>query len=251
MTPSLYALGSVIFVSLVSLLGLFTISMKERRLRSILFSLVALAIGSLLGDAFVHLIPESFEMHENSLTVSAMIIAGILFFFIIEKLLNWHHHHSDEDDMPQNTIMPIGKLILVSDGLHNFVDGIIIGVSYLAGIQVGIATTLAIILHEIPQEIGDFAILLHAGYSRNRALLLNFFSALSALLGTIIVLALGDMTERIVAWILPFAAGSLLYIAMSDLVPELHKRRGLRQTAIEIIWISVGILAMFALRTLE
>ncbi len=244
MSPFIYATASVLIVSAISLAGLFTISAKEERLKRVLFILIALAIGALLGDAFVHLIPEAIEVNKNIRMVSGLVIIGIVVFFAIEKVLHWHHHE-EQDTVPD--ILPVGKLILFSDGLHNFIDGCIIAVSYLADVKVGIATTIAIILHEIPQEIGDFGILLHAGYTRNRALLFNFLSALLAVLGTLAVFLLGANAEQFVNTILPFAAGSLIYIAMSDLVPELHKSRGVKRTLFELILIGAGIGIMYLL----
>src|SRR3989344_2205335 len=157
----LYAFASVIIVSLISLVGVFSLSIKEQLLRKYIFIFISLAVGSLLGDAFIHLIPEALETSANVALTSVLIISGILLFFILEKFLHWHHHGEDESE-PH--IQPVGNLILFSDGVHNLIDGIIIGVSFMASIPVGIATTVAVILHEIPQEVGDFTVLLHAGY---------------------------------------------------------------------------------------
>ena len=163
----IYAFVSVIIVSIISLLGVFTLSLKEQFLRKYIFIFISLAVGALLGDAFIHLIPESLESASNPAMVSILIIAGILIFFILEKFLHWHHHGEDKNELH---IHPVGQLVLFSDGLHNLIDGIIIGVSFIASIPLGIATTIAVILHEIPQEVGDFTVLLHAGYDKKRAL---------------------------------------------------------------------------------
>lgn len=256
MTITLYIIGSVALISSVSFAGVFALSLSENRLRKVLFVLVSLAIGALLGDAFLHLIPESFKSIKDPSIAAFLIIGGMLFFFILEKLLRWHRHHeelgvSDDDDVKDSK--HIGRLILIGDGLHNFIDGIIIGVSYLVSIELGIATTLAIILHEIPQEIGDFGVLLHAGYRRKTALLFNFFSALGAFGGAIIVIIFGSIPEQLTNGILPFAAGVFIYIAGSDLVPELHKNVGtkLKITFYEVVGISIGVLAMYALLLFE
>lgn len=246
---ALYALGSVLIVSLISLIGAFTISMNAERLRAGLFVLVALAVGALLGDAFIHLIPEAFETTTDPAMLSLAIVGGILFFFVIEKILHWHHHQGLELLEPQ--VHPVGKIILFSDGVHNFIDGLIVGLAYTVSIEVGIATTIAVILHEIPQEIGDFGVLLHAGYAKARALWFNFLSALFAILGAIVALVLGEVAESLTRFLLPVAAGGFIYIALSDLIPELHKMKSARQSVIQLIAICVGVAAMFLLLSLE
>jgi len=246
----IYSLGSVIAVSLVSFVGLFTISMNEKKLRKSVVILVALATGALLGDAFLHLIPEAFEDATNTAMTSLFIIAGMVVFFVLEKVLSWHHH-SAHDESEHSHVDPIGKLILVSDGFHNFIDGVIIGASYLVSVPVGIASTVAILLHEIPQEIGDFGVLLHAGYPRRRALVLNFVSALLAVLGTLLVFLVGESAGEFVELFVPFSAGVFIYIAASDLVPELHKRHSLKSTVAELLVLALGVLAMYLLLFLE
>lgn len=248
----LYAFLSVLLVSGISLVGVSALSLGARKLQGALFLLVALAIGALLGDAFIHLIPEAFEKYENPVTVSLLIIAGMLVFFWFEKLLHWHHgHHGDiEEIVGEHHIKPLGKLILWSDGLHNFLDGLIIGASYLINTQVGIATTLAVILHEIPQEIGDFGVLLHAGYTQKKALLYNFISALTAIGGVLVIVVVGQSIEQVIDLVIPFAAGTFIYIAAADLVPELHKQRG-SSTALEFVAILLGVGAMYLLLFLE
>ncbi len=243
----IYSIVSIIIVSLVSLVGVFTLSLREEVIKKYTFVLVSLAVGALLGDAFIHLIPEAFES-TNPLLVSLLIISGIIFFFILEKFLHWHHH---EDDTSHHTIHPVGKLVLFSDGVHNFIDGVVIGVSFIVSIPVGIATTLAVILHEIPQEIGDFAVLLHAGYTRKKALWLNFLSALTALLGVFVAFMLGGVGEEFTTWILPIAAGGFIYIAVADLIPELHKTKNIKQSLTQITALIFGVVVMLGLAFLE
>jgi len=243
----LYAFVSVGLVSLVSLVGLFTISIKENVLKKYVLLLVSLAIGALLGDAFIHIIPEAFEEIGSASLVSILVISGVILFFIVEKLLHWHHHELDAD----KHVNPVGKIILISDGLHNLVDGIIIGVSYMVSIEVGIATTIAVLLHEIPQEIGDFGVLLHAGYTRAKALLYNFYSALFAIVGLGLSFVLHQYVEVITLWFLPIAAGGFIYIAVADLIPELHKSVKKSQSVFQIIFVIVGVIAMYALLGLE
>ena len=245
----LYALGSVLVVSAISLIGFFGLSINTEKIKKGLFLLVSLSIGALLGDAFIHLIPEALKETSRPSLVSLLVIGGIMLFFIFEKILGWHHHHHERpaDCKDCVTILPVGRLVLVSDGLHNFVDGIIIGISYLVSIEIGIATTLAVILHEIPQEIGDFGILIHAGYTKAKALWFNFLSALLAVLGTILVFSLGRNIESLVPFILALSAGNFIYIAAADLLPELHKEHGVKQSVLETLFVIIGILILYLL----
>lgn len=248
-TASLFSLGSVVLVSAISLIGIFTLSIKDSFIKGITFILVGVATGALLGDAFIHLIPESFAETGNPILLSLTIIGGILIFFVLEKFLHWHHHQGLESSEPE--VHPVGKMILVSDGVHNFVDGLIIAASYLVSIEVGIATTIAVILHEIPQEIGDFGVLLHSGYSKMKALFYNFVSALFAVLGAAVALLLGGATETFTTWLIPLAAGGFIYIALTDLIPELHKTTSVRHSLIQLVAVVVGVLAMVGLLAVE
>jgi len=247
-TSYIYALIGVVVVSLVSLLGVFTLSIKEEFIRKYIFLLVSLAVGALLGDAFIHIIPEAFATFSNSLVVSLLVILGIFIFFVLENFMHWHHHG---DDTQEVGIHPAGKLVLVSDGVHNFIDGVIIGISFLASFPLGIATTLAVMMHEVPQEIGDFAVLLHAGYTRKRALWLNFLSALTAILGTLAAFLLGEVSESFTAWVLPLAAGGFIYIAVADLIPELHKTKKVSHAFSQSFALIIGVLLMVGLVFLE
>ena len=242
----IYALLGVIIVSLVSFVGISILSIGEEKVRKYIFLFVSLAVGALLGDAFIHLIPEAFKTIAP-LTAGLLIIGGLFIFFMLEKFMHWHHHEDDSE----HAVHPVGKLVLFSDGVHNFIDGVIIGISFLASIPVGIATTLAVILHEIPQEIGDFAVLLHAGYTKKRALWLNFLSALTAILGTLIAFAIGNAGESLTVWILPVAAGGFIYIAVADLIPELHKTKERKYFIFELLALIIGVLLMVSLFFLE
>jgi len=239
---------SVLIVSLISLVGVLVLALKESVLKKYIFIFVSLAIGSLLGDAFIHLIPESLEGSLTTVTTGLLVILGIMAFFILEKFLHWHHHGEDRNEFHAH---PVGKLVLFSDGVHNAIDGMLIGASFIVSIPVGIATTLAIILHEIPQEIGDFMVLLHAGYSKKRALWLNFLSAIIAFIGLIIVFILGELVENFIIWILPITAGGFIYIAVADLIPELHKTKEIKHSLLQILSIIIGVLIMALLLFLE
>jgi len=252
---SFYAIISVFLTSLISLIGALALSVSDKILRRIIFALVSLSAGALFGDAFIHLIPEIFEGASNPASLSIFIILGILFFFILEKFLNWRHSHGVDEESKETehihdhtvTVKPLGPIVLVADGIHNFIDGIIIGASYLISVEVGIATTVAVILHEIPQEVGDFGLLIHSGMSKKKALLFNFISSLLAFAGLATALLLGNVLESFISFSLAFAAGGFIYIAGSDLVPELHKTKGVTQSLVQIATMILGIALMYVL----
>jgi zinc and cadmium transporter len=243
-----YAFLSVLIVSLVSLVGVFSLSLRDDVLKKYINFFISLAIGALLGDAFIHIIPEAFEGKLGATLSSILIIVGVLLFFVIEKFVHWHHHGEDKDE---EHIHPVGKLILFTDGFHNFIDGAIIAASFMVSIPVGIATTIAVVLHEIPQEIGDFAVLIHSGYTKKRALWLNFLSALASVLGLAVVFIFGNIVENVALWFIPIAAGGFIYIAVADLIPELHKTKNVKHSTIQLGIILLGILSMLALLLLE
>lgn len=244
-----YGLASVIGVSLASLIGIVFLFLKKETISKFVLPLVGLAVGALFGDAFLHLIPEALENESLSTITPLFILLGIITFFILERFLHWHHHH-DGDASAHDAELPLGKMILFSDGLHNFIDGILIAVSYGVSIPVGIATTIAVILHELPQEIGDFGLLIHAGYSRSKALLYNFISSLSAVLGFAIA-SVFLVSENFLTLASAFAAGAFIYIAGSDLVPELKTAKVNKKSILEFVFVIIGIALMYLLRFLE
>lgn len=235
---------SVFIVSIISLIGVITLAIKEDRLKKMLLILVSFASGSLFGGAFIHLIPEAIEKMGLGLKVSVSILLGILLFFILEKFIHWRHCHIPTSDSHPH---PMGIMNLVGDGLHNFIDGMVIAASYFVSTTLGITTTIAVMLHEIPQEIGDFGVLLHAGYSKRKALLFNFISAITALLGAIIVLVVGVRAEAFTTILLPITAGGFIYIAGSDLIPELKKETSLKNNLYQLVFFILGIVLMIAL----
>src|SRR3990170_2384691 len=218
-----YALGSVIVVSLLSLVGVFFLAADNARLQKMLLFLVSLAIGGLTGDAFIHLIPQSFEELGTGLSTSLLIIMGMLIFFGLEKIIRWRHCHIPTSEQH---VHPVATLNIIGDGVHNFIDGLLIGATYMVSIPIGLATTVAVILHEIPQEIGDFGVLVHAGLSVKKAILLNFASALAAILGTILSITVGAHFQSFSLVMLPITAGGFIYIAGSDLIPEVQAECG-------------------------
>ncbi len=242
----LYAIISVVIVSLIAFIGLITLSLTGARLKSLLLFFVSFAAGALIGDVFFHLFPEIVEEAGFNFNVSSFVLAGIFIFFILEKFLHWRHCHEPTCDDHPHTLATIN---LVGDGLHNFIDGMIIGGSYLVSLPLGLATTLAVILHEIPQEIGDFSILLYAGLKRGKALLLNFLSALLALAGVILILLIGQKAGNLTSWLLPLTAGGFIYIAVADLIPELHKEVKPLKSLIQLfsIFLGIGVMALLLL----
>ncbi|MBR9689731.1 MAG: ZIP family metal transporter [Candidatus Altiarchaeota archaeon] len=248
MSPTLWALLSVFLVSLVSFVGAFTLSIKDEQLEKILLYLVSLSAGALLGGAFFHLIPEAVESAGFGFQTSLPILLGIVSFFVLEKFLHWRHHHVPHR---KGDIIPLAMMNLVGDGFHNFIDGLILGASYLVSIPTGVATTIAIVFHEIPQEIGDFGVLLHSGLSRGRALLLNFVGALFAVLGTIVALVASSFVPKLTTLLIPFAAGGFVYIAGSDLIPEMHKEVNMKKSAVQLVFLILGMFVMFLLGFLE
>jgi len=245
----LYSIISVLIVSLISFIGILTLSMNTDRLRKILIYLISFSAGSLFGDAFIHLLPEIVEETGGfGLNISLYILSGIVIFFVLEKVIHWQHCHMP---ITKTHVHPFAYTNLVGDGLHNFIDGMIIAGSYLVSVPAGIATTIAVLLHEIPQEIGDFGVLLHGGFSKGKALLMNFASALTAVLGAVVTLLLAGTVESITSIIVPIAIGGFLYIAGSDLIPELHKEVKIKNSLLQLFTLLLGIGVMGALLFLE
>lgn len=246
MTVWSQSIASVLLVSLVSLTGVVGLSLSPRRLRQIAVVLVAFAAGALLGDAFIHLIPETFAHQDQTLSGSLLILGGMLLFFVVEKLLRHGHAHGVELDPAER--IPHGVLAtinIVGDAIHNFIDGVLIGASYLAGPQIGVSTTIAVLFHEIPQELGDFGVLVHSGLSVRRALFINLASASAAILGAVASLVAGAALGALVTrTLIPVAAGGFVYIATADLIPELQQDRSLRGLVEQAALMALGIAVM-------
>lgn len=240
----IYAITSVFLISLISLVGVFTLALRPEMLKKMIFLMVSFAVGGLLGDAFIHLIPESIEQLGSSAAACFFVLAGIILFFILEKFILWRHCHiPTSEDHPH----PVVFMNIIGDGAHNMFDGLAIGASYMISLPVGIATTLAVILHEIPQEIGDFGILIHGGLSTWRALFFNLVSALFAVIGAIIALSVGPHLKEVLAALLPVTAGGFIYMAGSDLIPSLHDQKDFPKAWLQLVFILLGIAIMFLL----
>jgi zinc and cadmium transporter len=245
----LYSLASVAIVSLISLIGILTFSLKEEYLKSGVLYLVSLSAGGLFGDAFVHMIPEALEEGEFGIHVSMLILLGITSSFVVEKFLHWRHCHIPTSEEHPHSF---AYMNLFGDAVHNFIDGLIIGGSYLVALPFGAATTIAVIFHEIPQEIGDFGVLRYGGFTKYRALIFNFSTALTAVFGAIVALSLGVLAQDFIPFIIPFAAGNFIYIAGSDLIPELRKEEeGFLKAALQLAAFILGVLILFSLIFLE
>lgn len=236
------ALGSTFLVSLLSFSGILLLAMRAKQLKKVIFILVSFAVGALFGNTFFMLIPESFHQIGDSQTIGILVISGLIVMFVLEKFIHWHHNHNVSDEEVK---APLGYISLVTDSLHNFTDGVLIAAAWMASPEVGIATTLAVVVHEIPQEISDFGVLLHAGFSKRKALFLNFIAACSAILGGVLTLTLGNVSEKILTYILPFAAGGFIYLAGSDLIPELNRERSVKKSMIQFAAIIAGLVLMF------
>lgn len=230
-------------ISVLSLVGIVTLFMKHKTVTKITLCLVAFSTGALIGGAFLHLLPEAIEISDN-LTPFIYLIIGISIFFILERYLKWHHCHK-ENECKVHTFT---YMSLIGDSLHNFIDGLIIVSAFSISNEVGIATVIAVAAHELPQEFGDFGVLIHGGFSRTKALFWNFISSLTAIAGTVVGYLLISSFNNITSFLLPFAAGGFIYIAMSDLIPELHKEPKISKSIYNFGLFAAGILFMLFIK---
>lgn len=249
MSTLLWILLATFLVSLIAFIGVFTLAISPRTLKRMLLALVGLSAGTLIGGAFLHLIPEALDEMEAMMgntssqdSVMMMVILGFVIFFILEKLL-WRHCH--EKDCKIHTF---AYLNLFGDGIHNFLDGLIIAAGFIAGPEVGLVTVLAVAFHEIPQEIGDFGVLLHGGIPRKKALIYNFITAITAVVGGVLGYFVIPEIGSFDVYILPIAAGGFLYIAAADLIPELHKERRTSRTVLAFGMFLAGIALMWSMK---
>ncbi|PPD21129.1 MAG: ZIP family metal transporter [Methylomonas sp.] len=247
---ALPTIAACLAVSLCSLSSAIALWLRPDTLKRIVPFLVALAVGVLLGDAFIHLIPDAVARHGSVSDVSMMVLIGLFVFFVLEKLVRWRHDHN-VDTQPGGEILPLAKMNLIGDAMHNFVDGILIAGSFLADPVLGLTTTLAIIAHEIPQELGDVGALLRGGYSPRQAVLYNFYCSLSVLPGALFTLLLSQVAESSLIVLLPIAAGGFIYIAASDLIPVLHERSSIGHVGGQSLSFALGIVLMQGVILLE
>lgn len=238
METILFAILATIAVSIVSFAGALTLFARDKILKKGLAFLVSFAAGSMLGATFFDLLPESMEFQSDHIFVS--ILSGIVIFFFIEKIFHWHHHNT------KCKVHAVAYMNLIGDAVHNFIDGMIIAASFAISVPLGIVSTIAIIFHEIPQEIGDFGVLVYGGFSKGKALFYNLLSAATAILGAVMFFAVSMQFKNFISLLIPFAAGAFIYIAVADLIPEIHKEKKIKTSIFQIVFFLAGIWIIYA-----
>jgi len=243
MNTILWIFVSTFLISFIAFVGMFTLFLKERLLKKILLFLVSLSAGTLMGGAFLHLLPEAVE-RTIEIDIFLWILGGFILFYLIEKVLQWHHCHRVRH------IHTFGYVNLIGDAVHNFTDGLIIAASFITNFHLGVVTTLAIAFHEIPQEIGDFGVLIYSGFKKIKALILNFLAALTVVFGGMVGYFISTYIQEFTIFLLPLAAGGFIYIASSDLIPEIRKEENLKKSLLTFTVFLIGILIMWIARFL-
>ncbi len=238
----LWIILATAIISLIAFVGVLALTLKQKSLDKILLLLVALSAGALIGGAFLHLLPETIEK-TTSLAVFFYVLIGFTVFFLIEKILHWRHCHKANCKIHTFVYMN-----LFGDFFHNFIDGLIIAAGFITSIPLGVATSLAVIIHEIPQEIGDFGVLVYGGFTKTKALFLNFLVALTAIFGGIFGYFLSGWISSATIFLLPFAAGGFIYIAASDLIPEIRKEEESGKSITLFLVFLIGISIMYGLK---
>ena len=238
-----WVIASNILVSLVSLIGVFFLSFSDKAIRIIVSFLVDLSIGVLLAVAFLNLVPEAISKSPGE-SVFFYVLTGFFLFFLIERILRWRHCH--ESDCPIHTFAYIN---LLGDAVHNFTDGLLIGASFVADFNLGIATVVAVVFHEIPHEIGELGVLIYAGFKKSKALTFNFLTALTAILGGVVGFFLSSLINNFLVFLISFAAGGFIYIAASDLIPEVRKERAVGKSLLSFAVAVLGIFLVYFMKT--
>jgi zinc and cadmium transporter len=244
MTTLIWIIVSGIAMSCIALVGSVTLILSDSTLKKILLPLVAFAAGSLIGGAFFHMIPAAIDQMGNRIDVYLWIVAGFVLFLAMEQFLNWHHSHGGVEE--EDTKQPLTFLILIADGIHNFVGGMFVAASFIADIHLGIVAWLAAAAHEVPQELGDFAVLVRGGWNKKSALLFNFVSALTFLFGGLVAYFASQQVE--VDFLIPFAAGNFIYIAAADLIPEIKHGTHVKTNVLHFISFVAGIGILLAIK---
>jgi len=242
-----WILGSTFLISLIAWIGILTLFLRTELLDRLLLALVALAAGGLIGGAFLHLLPRAIREYgrADTLPLFLYLLVGFCLFYVLEQFIHWHHHHATDHDRE-----PVTYLVLVSDTIHNFIDGLVVAGAFLLGVDVGVVTAAAIALHEIPQEIGDFGVLVYGGFDRRRALLLNYLTQSSVILGGLVGYAVAGRIAGLPTVLLPFAAGNFVYIAASDLIPEIKRETDVREAGAYFLVFVTGIVLMLGIKLL-
>lgn len=246
MSYLIYIFVSLVILSLISLIGILSLFFKKRNLEAIILFLVSFSTGALFGAAFLHLLPESIGPDGLTSNIALYFLSGIITFFITEKFISWRHCHDENCKKHKHRL---GTMNLIGDCVHNTIDGIIIAGAYLVSIPLGISATIGIFAHAVPQEISHFGILIYSKFSKKKALAFNFLAACFAFIGAIIALIIGNNIQGFSTFIISFAAGGFVYIAGSDLIPELHKETKIKKSLVQLLGIILGILFMILTRT--
>jgi len=234
-----WAVIATFVVSLVSFIGVVTLAFKEKLLNRIVILLVGFSAGALIGGAFLHLIPEAFEKGTSEV-IFLYVILGFVAFYILEKILHWRHCHKSKCEVHTFTY-----LNLIGDSVHNFLDGLVIAASFVVDFKIGVVTTLAVVAHEIPQEFGDFGVLIYGGFGKSKALFYNFLTGLTAVIGAVVGFFLSSIIEESIVYLLPLTAGGFIYIAASDLMPELRKEADIKKSLPPFLLFLAGIVFMW------
>jgi zinc and cadmium transporter len=238
----LWILGSGLLMSLIALSGSVTLALPPETLNRLLLPMVALSAGSLIGGAFFHLLPAALRGTQDTDAVLLAVLAGFTLFFVLEQLLHWHRCRHGRIDQAR----PLTYLILIGDGLHNFIGGLAIASTFLVDIRLGIASWFAAALHEVPQELGDFGVLVHGGWEKKRALAFNFLSGLMFLAGGLLTYFVSFRID--VTLLIPFAAGNFIYIGASDLIPEVNRESEARANLAHLAAFMGGLLMLWAVQ---
>ncbi|WP_142860388.1 ZIP family metal transporter [Salinigranum halophilum] len=248
MGPFSWTVATTVGISLIAWIGVFTLFLRDELVDRLLLVLVALAAGGLIGGAFLHLLPQAIADAGSQDTFSLFLwfIGGFCLFFALEQFIHWHHHHAVTHEHE-----PVSYLVLLSDTLHNFIDGLVVAAAFLSSVPLGLVTAAAIALHEIPQEIGDFGVLVYGGFDRRQALVLNYLTQSTVVLGGVVGAFLGGALTGVPTVLLPFAAGNFVYIASSDLIPEIKQETDLRRSVVYFAVFLTGIGLMLAVRFLR
>lgn len=244
------ALLATLLVSTVSFIGVFVL--LKNTLTPLTTAMISFAAGTLVGDAFLHLLPEHIETFGYSTKTVAFIFGGILIMLIIEAYFHCSHDSSEEIEHHEHSKKGVlANLNIIGDGMHNFLDGLAIASSFLISPAVGFSSTIAIILHEIPQELADASILSYSGWKRKKILIFNFLTALTALLGVLFVYVVKSKVDHAEQYLVPLAIGQFIYISLADLLPEIHKKSGVKKYILEIGMFIGGLLVMYLLTLAE
>ena len=241
----IYIITSTFLISLLSMVGLLFMYANRKFVNKVVMLLISLSAGTLMGGTFFHLLPEASETLKSE-ELYSIVLFSFIFFYIVERVLHWRHCHDDDCE-----IHSFGYMNLIGDGLHNFIDGMVIASAFITDIRLGIVTSVAIAMHELPQEIGDFGVLIKAGFSKKKAVFFNFLTALTALIGALLAYFLSGQIDNLSAYMLPIAAGGFIYIAASDLLPEIRKEENITKSIFSFVVFMIGIILMYLLTFLE